>query len=89
MLDLTGRLIIVTGGNSGLGFESAKAFVAKGAGVILAARSIERGKSAKKKILQDYPNSKINVMRLDLANLESIHYFVKQFKKQYGELTFY
>lgn len=45
MSDLTGRLIIVTGGNSGLGFESTKAFAAKGAEAILAARSIERGKS--------------------------------------------
>ena len=87
MPGLRGKLVIVTGGNSGLGFESVKAFAAKGAQVILAARSIKRGKSAKKKILEDYPNSKINVMKLDLANLESIHYFVKHFKKQYRKLN--
>lgn len=87
MPGLRGKLVIVTGGNSGLGFESVKAFAAKGAQVILAARSIKRGKSAKKKMLEDYPNSKINVMKLDLANLESIHYFVKHFKKQYRKLN--
>jgi NAD(P)-dependent dehydrogenase (short-subunit alcohol dehydrogenase family) len=43
MPNLTGKVAIVTGGNSGLGFETAKAFVANGADVIIACRSFERG----------------------------------------------
>ena len=51
--DLSGKTIIVTGGNSGLGFESVKAFAEKGAKVILASRSIEKGEAAKQKIISN------------------------------------
>ena len=40
--DLSGKVIIVTGGNSGLGYESAKAFAENGAEVILTSRSVEK-----------------------------------------------
>ena len=59
--DLTGKTIIVTGGNSGLGFESVKSFSAKGAEIILACRNEQNGEFAKKKILEEYPNAKISV----------------------------
>ncbi|MFH1328938.1 MAG: oxidoreductase [Candidatus Bathyarchaeota archaeon] len=84
--DLTWKKIIVTGGNSGLGFESVKAFAAKGAEVILASKSKERGDAAKKIILSDQPNSKIKVMTLDLADLKSIHEFITSYKEQYKRL---
>ncbi len=45
--DLSGKVIIVTGGNSGLGYESVKAFAMKGADVVLASRSTEKGEEAK------------------------------------------
>ena len=48
--DLTGKVIIVTGGNSGLGYESVKAFAEKGAEIILACRSVKKGEAAKKEI---------------------------------------
>jgi NAD(P)-dependent dehydrogenase (short-subunit alcohol dehydrogenase family) len=47
MPDLAGKTMIVTGGNSGLGFESVKAFAMKGAEVVLACRSVEKGDKAK------------------------------------------
>ena len=50
--DLKGKTIVVTGGNSGLGYESVKAFAAKGAEVILASRSPEKGEAAKAEILK-------------------------------------
>jgi NAD(P)-dependent dehydrogenase (short-subunit alcohol dehydrogenase family) len=46
--DLTGKVIIVTGGNSGLGYESVKAFAEKGAEVILTSRLVEKGEAARK-----------------------------------------
>ncbi|MFH2020255.1 MAG: oxidoreductase [archaeon] len=78
--DLTEKTIIVTGGNSGLGFEAVKAFSGKGADVILACRDIEKGESAKKNILKIYPDAKINVSILDLADLKSVHEFADGFK---------
>jgi NAD(P)-dependent dehydrogenase (short-subunit alcohol dehydrogenase family) len=51
MPDLSGKIIIVTGGNSGLGYESVKAFAEKNAEVILACRNTEKGEAAKAELL--------------------------------------
>ena len=84
--DLKGKTIIVTGGNSGLGYESVKAFSLKGAEVILASRSLERGEDAKKMILKEQPDSKIFVMELDLGDMASVRNFAEKFKKQFKRL---
>src|SRR3989339_681097 len=84
--NLSGKTIIVTGGNSGLGYESVKAFAARGARVVLACRSIGKGKAAKEDILEKYPRLKIDVMKLDLADLKSVHEFATEFKKKYKRL---
>ena len=84
--DLKGKTIIVTGGNSGLGYESVKAFAMKDAEVILASRSMEKGEDAKNSILKELPDSKILVMELDLGELESVKSFAGSFKKQYNKL---
>ena len=86
MPDLKGKTIIVTGGNSGLGYESVKAFANKHADVILASRSLEKGENAKSEILKDIPNGRIDVIRLDLGDMESIKSFVSEFKKRYKNL---
>jgi NAD(P)-dependent dehydrogenase (short-subunit alcohol dehydrogenase family) len=82
--DLTGKVIIVTGGNSGLGYESVKAFAEKGAEVILTSRSIEKGEVAKKTI--GPVKGKIVVMQLDLMDFSSIKSFAESFKKKYNRL---
>lgn len=82
--DLTGKVIIVTGGNSGLGYVSVKAFAEKGAEVILATRSIEKGEAAKKMI--GVVKGKIVVMQLDLMDFASIKSFAANFSKKYNRL---
>jgi NAD(P)-dependent dehydrogenase (short-subunit alcohol dehydrogenase family) len=82
--DLTGKVIIVTGGNSGLGYESVKAFAENGAEVVLASRLIENGNKAKDKI--GNTKGKIVVMELDLAAFDSIKRFVNDFRKKYDRL---
>ena len=82
--DLTGKVIIVTGGNSGLGYESVKAFAEKGAEVILASRSTEKGNAAKSEMGDT--KGKIVAMPLDLMELASIQRFAETFKKQYNRL---
>ncbi|MFO7853304.1 MAG: oxidoreductase [Bacteroidota bacterium] len=84
--DLSGKIVIVTGGNSGLGFESVRAFAEKGAEVILASRSKSRGKEAKAAILNELPDAKIKVMWLDLVDLECVKAFSEEFKKKYDRL---
>lgn len=84
--DLTGKVIIVTGGNSGLGYESVKAFASKGATVIMASRSLEKAKEAQKEISVYAPNGKVNVMEIDLMDLKSIKTFAQEFKTLYNRL---
>ncbi len=84
--DLSGKTIIVTGGNSGLGYESVKAFVEKGANVILASRSIEKGINARAEIEKIKITGSIDVMELDLQDFESIKTFVSKFKLKYSKL---
>lgn len=84
--DLTGKMMIVTGGNSGLGYEAVKAFSRKNAKVILASRSLERGEIAKQSISAEFPDVKIDVMKLDLADLDSVHDFASSFKTKHKKL---
>ena len=84
--DLTGKTIIVTGGNSGLGFEAVKALSAKGAELILACRSIKKGEIARNQIMETQPTSNITVMELDLADLKSVRNFVDAFKQKHTQL---
>lgn len=84
--DLKNRVIIVTGGNSGLGYESVKAFVDKGAEVILACRSLEKGDVAKSEIEKSNPSGKVLVMKLDLMDLSSIISFAADIKLKYDHL---
>ncbi len=85
--DLSGKIIIVTGGNSGLGYESVKAFAMKGAEVVMASRSLEKGEDAKAAILKNVPDGKIKVMQLDLGDLESVKNFASAFKAGYKKLN--
>jgi len=84
MPDLTGKIIIVTGGNSGLGYESVKAFAQKGAEVILASRSLEKGEEACMQI--GNVKGKIKVMQLDLQDFASIEKFAAEFNANYQKL---
>jgi len=86
MPDLKGKVIVVTGGNSGLGYESVKAFAEKGATVILASRTLEKGETAKKELSVYAPKGNINVMQLDLMDLTSIKTFAQEFKTLYNRL---
>lgn len=84
--NLKGKVIIVTGGNSGLGYEAAKVFAKHNATVILACRSIERAEEAKEKIMTEYPKSHVSIIQLDLESLDSVKLFVEAFKKKYTRL---
>ena len=67
-----GRIVLVTGGTSGMGFEDAKALAAAGAQVVIAARDPQRGQDAIDRIRQEMPDAQVQFERLDLADLSSV-----------------
>ena len=73
--DLTGRSIIVTGANSGIGLEAATSLAAHGAAVTLAVRDVDRGSAAADQIRAASPEAQVEVARLDLADLASVREF--------------
>lgn len=85
--DLTGKIVLITGANSGLGLENTKQFTAKGAKVIMACRNLEKADKAKSKIRVKNPEADIEVMQLDLANLKSIENFANEYKSKYNQLN--
>ena len=76
--DLSGKTAIVTGGNSGIGFEAAKQLALKGAKVILACRSEEKANAAAEAI-RSAGEVDVETRVLDLADLKSIGKFSKEF----------
>lgn len=86
MPDLTDKVIIVTGGNSGIGFEAAKAFARKGAQTILACRSMDKAEAALAELQAEIPNASAEIMQLDLASLASVGQFADAFKAKYEQL---
>ncbi|EFV12104.1 SDR family oxidoreductase [Segniliparus rugosus] len=70
--DLTGRLAVVTGANSGLGFGIAKRLAEAGAEVLLAVRNQQKGEDAAARIKAENPKARVGLRRLDLASLASV-----------------
>jgi NAD(P)-dependent dehydrogenase (short-subunit alcohol dehydrogenase family) len=81
--DLTGHVYIVTGSNTGIGYETVKALLDMNATVIMACRSAEKAKEAKKSLEQETrcSPSKVITLVLDLCELESVRSFVKDFRE--------
>lgn len=70
--DLAGRTIIITGANSGLGFEAAAALAGAGARVVLACRDQAKGRAAEEQIRARHPRAVTALLRLDLSSLADI-----------------
>jgi NAD(P)-dependent dehydrogenase (short-subunit alcohol dehydrogenase family) len=84
--DLTGKVIIVTGANTGIGYEAAKEFARKGAHTILACRSMEKAQAAFDQIHSEIPDASLEIIKLDLASLDSVRTFADAFKAKYNQL---
>jgi NAD(P)-dependent dehydrogenase (short-subunit alcohol dehydrogenase family) len=73
--DQAGRLIVVTGANSGTGKEAARRLAAAGARVVMAVRTVAKGEQARAEILVRHPGAQLEVRRVDLADLASVREF--------------
>jgi NAD(P)-dependent dehydrogenase (short-subunit alcohol dehydrogenase family) len=81
--DQTGRTAVITGANTGLGYETAAALAAKGAQVVLAVRNLDKGKDAADRIAAASPGAQVQLQELDLTSLESVRAAAEQLKANY------
>ncbi|MCH7232704.1 oxidoreductase [Glycomyces sp. L485] len=84
--DQTGRTAIVTGANSGLGFETARHLALRGAHVVLAVRNEAKGREAADRIGEERQGASLEIRRLDLADLDSVNDFAARFRADDAEV---
>ncbi|MEU6246830.1 oxidoreductase [Glycomyces sp. NPDC047010] len=77
--DQSGRVFLVTGANSGLGLETARAVARRGARVVMTVRNTAAGEAAAAAIRAEVPDADLEVRRLDLADLDSVRAFAGSF----------
>ncbi|MHA7284990.1 oxidoreductase [Arthrobacter sp. MDT3-44] len=73
--DLTGKRVVITGANSGIGLQTAVGLARKGAEVVLACRNEQRGRDAEQKVRSLTGSGRVVLRVLDLASLESVRTF--------------
>lgn len=82
---LDGKLVIVTGANSGLGFEIAKTALKKGAKVVMACRNERRAEQAKEKLIKETNSEQIEICLYDQSDFQSVHKFAKTIQNEYKD----
>lgn len=81
-----GKTILITGANSGLGFEASRVLSSMGAHVIMTARNLKSGHEAISLIKKENADAKLDLMQLDLSDFASIHQFSEVFHQKYKQL---
>jgi NAD(P)-dependent dehydrogenase (short-subunit alcohol dehydrogenase family) len=84
--DQSGRVVVITGANTGIGFESAAVLAARRAHVVLAVRNLEKGKDAAARIAAASPLADVTLQRLDLASLDSVRAAAEALRNQYPRI---
>src|SRR5437588_12922389 len=84
--DQTGRVAVITGANTGLGYETALALAAHGAHVVLAVRDLEKGKDAISRIVAHSPQADVALQELDLTSLESVRTAARQLRADHDRI---
>lgn len=81
-----GRVAVVTGANTGLGFETARVLAEHGASVVLAVRDVEKGKQAADRIVAQAPGADLAIQRLDLTSLDSVRAAAAELRSSYPKI---
>ena len=84
--DQTGRVAVITGANTGLGYETASALADRGTHVVLAVRNLDKGKDAAKLIGRRSPGLSVALQELDLTSLDSIRAAANQLRSDYDRI---
>jgi NAD(P)-dependent dehydrogenase (short-subunit alcohol dehydrogenase family) len=77
-------LVVITGCNTGIGFDTCKQFYRKGAHVIMACRTQEKMIQAKEQIEKEVQGGKLECMKLDLSSQQSVKDFLEEYKTKHG-----
>ena len=84
--DQTGRVAVITGANTGLGYETARALAEHGAHVVLAVRNLDKGKDAAARITAASPSAGVALQELDLTSLDSIRAAARQLRSDHDRI---
>lgn len=84
---LNNQLCMVTGANAGIGKQTARELAAQGAHVVMVARSQERGEAARKELIVETSNERIDLLVADLSSQASIHQMAEEFRNRYDRLN--
>lgn len=85
-VDMSGKVCVVTGANSGLGYATARALAERGAEVVMACRNQERGEQARHELIQASGNDKISLEIVDMSVLQSVRDFVYRLQENQTQL---
>jgi NAD(P)-dependent dehydrogenase (short-subunit alcohol dehydrogenase family) len=77
---------VVTGANSGLGFQIARSLARDGARVVMACRSLDKAEQARRELLSELPDAQLSILQLDISEPKSIQDFGRSFAEQFGRL---
>ena len=84
--DMSGKVILITGANTGIGRETARTIAGLGGLVVMACRSEERAREAMKDIEATHPEAQLEFLQLDLASFDSIRKAAAEFKAKHDKL---
>jgi NAD(P)-dependent dehydrogenase (short-subunit alcohol dehydrogenase family) len=84
--DQTGRVAVVTGSNTGIGYHAAAALADRGAHVVLAVRDLDKGNDAVARILAASRGADVAVQQLDLSSLKSVHAAAEALRSAYPRI---
>jgi NAD(P)-dependent dehydrogenase (short-subunit alcohol dehydrogenase family) len=84
--DQGGRTAVITGANTGIGFESAAVLAERGARVVLGVRDVAKGQEALKHITAAFPQADVSVKHLDLTSLQSVRQAAEELRSSYDRI---
>lgn len=84
--DQSGRVAIVTGANTGLGYHTAAGLAQQGAHVVLAVRNLEKGNAALARIVAAHPKADVTLAQLDLSSLDSVRHVAEALRANYPRI---
>ena len=84
---MIGRTVIVTGANTGIGFETAAGLAEMGGRVVITARDPKKGERAIAEIKRRHPEADVHLMLLDLARLSDVRAFAEAFNERFDRLN--
>lgn len=89
LADLGGKIAVVTGANSGLGFETARGLAERGAALVLACRDQKKAEAARLALAAVFPSTCIDLLPLDLASLDSVSDFASKLEGRYQKIDIF